>query len=624
MPQLDERSDIGHAQPSPTPDSAYVFLAGLDPELPLRTTRQALLRRLVEITGAAHARLWLSDPDAPVEDAVDPSAQPPLRHTLVWPTDTEPADPPPLTPSQVRGWADVRECVLLQDDDRVHTALVLYAAGQLPQAHQQVQDTATCLLVVHRRAELQTRRRDQDDYTDQLAGEVLDSSRQLARVGERERRRVGAQVTAFAQGRFDALRGTIERLMRDPQQALDLAPLRAQHDRLVSEFRSLVRGIHPRVLYQRGLHSALSEAASSANAGTVQVHGWVPARLDHEVAASLYYLTAAAVHVLSRPGTQIEIVLGHRHRGPGSPGIEMRLVTGPLSGTAAVDLFGVLVGGPSVEEVQAALVGDSDRLGGLGGRVTVTQDVSGTQVSVWVPDRLEPTSRATLVAPESLHAKVRAQALILVARYAEGPGSAQARRLLARLDEPVAVAFTAPPGSGRRIGRITEAVRDRRDLVLLPATQPGTRPDSASVPADVTVRPTPATPQESFDVQLPGSGLLRTDLAWRDLPLILTTQVVARTDVLRARTTLIGLIHLVRTVPLPPGSTVDALLELQQTSLELADLESRLIGSGSAGQVPPVVPTTERGPVHEGQHPTPGDRHRGSFGHDRTAGFTTE
>ncbi|MDP9827787.1 hypothetical protein [Kineosporia succinea] len=539
--------------------SAYAALALLDPRTPVPAARRALLRRLADVTHADHAQLWRARTDDPTR----------LRAVMCW--------PPDAVPSREQGTTELRRfphALLHGPQDQVHTVLTLAPGRSSRRRRRELADTANCLMVLHQREDLQTELRRQVGYTTQLAGEVLDSSRRLAGVRELERRRVAAEVVTFSRGRLTPLQTGIDRLMREPDLDGRLGDLRTQLDRLLTDFRSLVRGIHPQVLYRQGLRAALAEVAS-AHPGRVRITGSVPARVDQEVAASLYYLSAAALHALGAGGSDLEIVLEHRLLASRAAGLQVT-VQARCDRTEAA--------------VRAELAVDAGRLGTLGGWVGVTGGPGTVQVVAWVPDRLEPVSRAALVEPGNLYARVRAQALSLVARYADAAGSARARRLLGRMDEPVHVAVVGLEEGSRRTERITETVRNRPDLVLVPVL-----PDSPATPADglptlrgdlsmglidtvpdVIVRPSPAAPEATFDVELPGAGLLRAGADWRDLSEVLTTEVVARADLLRARTALGTLLRLAVVTPPPAhrlGSMETDLEELRLGATELVELE---------------------------------------------------
>ncbi len=147
------------------------------------------------------------------------------------------------------------------------------------------------------------------------------------------------------------------------------------------------------------------------------------------------------------------------------------------------------------------------------------------------------------------------------------------------------------PDGGRRTERITETIRNRPDLVLLPVLADGTTTPAGGLTAihgdltmgiidtvpDVVIRPSTATPDHTFEVMLPGAGALRTEADWRELPEILTTVVVARADLLRARTALATMLRLARITPPPAerlGSLEDDLEELRIGAVEVAELEA--------------------------------------------------
>ncbi|MBT0769826.1 hypothetical protein KIH74_12890 [Kineosporia sp. J2-2] len=596
--------------------SAYALLASMDPSQPILGARQQLMQRLVEVTGAGRAQLWQALPEHPDR----------LRLVQSFPPETGSAREVDL--ASIGRQADGVTLVLPWRGDEgrgpVLAALTLNVRCRTRRAHRELVDTANCLVVLHRRQTLLNQLGRQVGHTTQLAGEVLDSSRRLAGIRELERRRVAAEVAVFAQGRLAPLHAGVDRLARAPENAAELTQLRVELDRLVTDFRALARGIRPRVLYSKGLRAALSEV-TAGHPGRVRITGTVPPRLDPEVVASLYYLAAAAVQAVSQAEADLDIVLEYRRLRVDALGVQMTLLVG---------LGGTLRPGQARVMMRAALAMDGDRLAAVGGWCEVAEEESGAhgrlQVVAWVPDRLEPPAQAALVPAGNLHARVRSQALRLVARYADADGSARARHLLSRLDEPVHVAVAGLPAPDLPHAGFTQTVRARPDLVLLVNNDlPRQRPRGAlpagvvDTPPDVIVGPVPGTPRTEYQILLPGVGPLRSGIPPERLSEALTTEVVARADLLRARTVLSTMQQLVQAFPPPPdqlGLLELELAELRHGAWELTELEA-LGRTGSGALVSPGDEAQDGGaaargsahlkPSSHGQDPAPHVGHAG-------------
>ncbi|GLY20151.1 hypothetical protein Kisp01_71650 [Kineosporia sp. NBRC 101677] len=542
---MSEAARAGH-EADPTPESlagsAYIALATTKPGLKVSAVRQVLLRRLVEVTCAENASLW----------RVTPGSCDMLRSVLSWPPESGPTGE--VRASMLSRHPQVQASVVLTDPNVSHTALTLATRRRVTRRVQrELADTVNCLMVLHRREQLRDELHDQTVYTSQLAGEVLDFSRRLAGVRDLERRRVASEVAAFSHGRLNALQQGVDDLSLNSDVTSQVRELRTHLDRLTADFRALARGIRPQVLYRHGVRAALLEMAA-VYPGRIRITGSLPSRVDHEVSASLYYLAVGCLHALAASGADLEVFLGHSIEEDRASGLRVIILAWTQQSEA---------------EVRAALAGDTDRLCHLGGRVLVSAGPRRIRVEAWVPDRLEPVSRVALVPTASFHTRVRAQALSLVALYAQGPGSASSRRVLNWLDDPVHVVLTDLPSAGRRAQRLAEIVARRPDLVSMP--------DTSDV-SDVIIRPWICSPERHFEVQLPGAGLLRASCEWNKFDEVLTTEVVARTSVLRARTALAGMFRLVQIEP-PPAVPAEYLLrdlrELRESAAELDELEQQ-------------------------------------------------
>jgi hypothetical protein len=101
-----------------------------------------------------------------------------------------------------------------------------------------------------------------------------------------------------------------------------------------------------------------------------------------------------------------------------------------------------------------------------------------------------------------------------------------------------------------------------------------TGPDSFP---DAVLRASVEHPEDGADLLLPDAGVLLKSAPWADLPELLTVELVARADLLRARSVLRALIVLLREVPLTEAGAErlrNEVEELHRGAHELAELEA--------------------------------------------------
>jgi hypothetical protein len=544
--------------------SAYSTLATLAPDLPAGVVQTELLRALVTATNADRARLWRGSRGR-------------FSAELAWPPEArvvpDVADLAELNGVELNG-VELNgvelDGVALDGGPAVATArihdgmlergavtITVRGARAIPaEARQWLQDTANCVLVVWRLDELRTGLEQQLRHTDRLAGELADSPRRLSTVRELERRRVATEIITLSTGRLAELRRQVDDLGLDlesgkPPDDSAAERLRNLLDELIEDFRVMVRGIHPLVLQSRGPRAALAEVAAGLSR-PARISGTVPARVDQELGAALYHLTAAALQTLARSERDdpLEVHLSH------AAGLLEVLVTGRARISTAA--------------LRAALTVDTDRLTAIGGGVEVRVDDDEVTLRAWVPDRLEPAAIAPRGAQAGLPSRVRAVALGLAARYGQEPGAASARALVSRLDGPIRLGVhgfsDSFPDSAQRSAWLAALGRRLPDLVLAPMDEP-----------DVVLQPAVERPDQRVDVVLPGSGVLIRSAPWSELPDLLATEVLARADLLRSRSVLTALIELLRGAPpieLTVGRLGYDLEELQAGAFELAELEA--------------------------------------------------
>ncbi|MCL2585935.1 MAG: histidine kinase [Streptosporangiales bacterium] len=128
---------------------------------------------------------------------------------------------------------------------------------------------------------------------------VTESRSETVDASAAELRRIERDLHDGAQARivsFSLSVGLAEQMVRDdPDRALELlAEARASSGQALAELRTLVRGIHPPVLAERGLGGAI-EALALTVPIPVDVHLDLPARLPEPVESAVYFAVAEAL-----------------------------------------------------------------------------------------------------------------------------------------------------------------------------------------------------------------------------------------------------------------------------------------------------------------------------------------
>jgi hypothetical protein len=533
----------------------YTILARAGAETPTAVILSELARALGEFGDAREVGIWRCDGTRLVRD-------------VSWPGRTGPEEP---TADRA---ADLSEAVTAEG---ARIGLVTLVAGPRTEVGDDLRDrlrrTADCVRLLHRRDRLRHRLHEQVRHTHRLSGELADAGRRMDSVRELERRRMATEILGIGTGRLARLQRRVDELDADLAAGArpDGSVTTHLHDLLSSltdDFRVMVRGIHPQVLHSRGPQAALADVVAGYG-GRVRLGGTVPARIDRELAAALYRVTAAALQAMAGDPPD--------EGGADGDPVVVELVHG--GGQLAVTVTGGAPIAPAT--LRAALTLDLDRVAALGGRVDVgpVRDRPGiaVQVRATLPDRLEPDPVPDGDLDAGVFSRVRALTLGIASRYPDGPGAGPAQFLVGRLDAPTRLGvhegcWFLDPGAF--------VLLDRRlpDLELVPcwADQP---PDAYR--PDVVLRPAAGPEQRDgahrFDVALAGGGVLIGSVSWAELPARLITEVVARADLLRARTLLNGLTALLRSVPLAgPAARWFAydLEELRAATHELDELEA--------------------------------------------------
>ena len=197
-----------------------------------------------------------------------------------------------------------------------------------------------------------------------------------------ELRRIERDLHDGAQARLVALAmnlGLAEELVtRDPDAAAQLiAEARASSSTALSELRSLVRGIHPPVLADRGLTGGI-EALALTHSGPVDVDVKLPGRPPPPVESAVYFAVAEAVTNTAKHAAGASLwIWGRYDIAAGEPG-HLRI-------TVADDG----VGGATMP-ADGGLAGLAQRLETFDGRLTLASPAgAGTVITIDVPCTLQ-------------------------------------------------------------------------------------------------------------------------------------------------------------------------------------------------------------------------------------------
>ena len=129
--------------------------------------------------------------------------------------------------------------------------------------------------------------------------DLRDARQRIIDAADDERRRIQRDLHDGAQQRLVAVALTLRmaesRLATDPASAAPLvAQARQEAEHAIAELRELATGLHPTLLSERGLGTALQSLASRAPV-PVELTGVPQCRLDPAVEAAAYFVTAEAL-----------------------------------------------------------------------------------------------------------------------------------------------------------------------------------------------------------------------------------------------------------------------------------------------------------------------------------------
>lgn len=230
------------------------------------------------------------------------------------------------------------------------------------------------------------------DITDQLASEreLIESRSRIVEASDASRRRLERDLHDGAQQQLVGLALTLrlarDRVESDPAAAIELlAEAAADLEAATAELRDLARGIHPAVLTEGGLRPALrSLVTRSAVNVDLQLDDLPAQRLPAAVEATAYFTVAEGLTNVARyaDASQATVTLACGFGVVGTPGLdpaEPQPDDGPRRLLVTVQDDGV--GGADPAE-GSGLRGLTDRIGALGGTLTVSSPAGGGTILV--------------------------------------------------------------------------------------------------------------------------------------------------------------------------------------------------------------------------------------------------
>ncbi|WP_460746777.1 sensor histidine kinase [Nocardiopsis oceani] len=243
-------------------------------------------------------------------------------------------------------------------------ALLLYACGLMSYGHGVI---ARALLVGPPKEELRAE-----------LDQVTESRARLVNAFEYERRRIERDLHDGAQQRLVALSMDLGMARVDLEEGSPadsrVAAAQGKADELIDELRELVRGIHPRVLTDRGLHDALQELADHCPV-PVSVETAIPHRLPAHVEGTAYFVVAEALTNVYKHADATAVTV-RAHLAPAAPA---------AVGTLAVEVTDNGAGGADPGR-GTGLTGLGDRVAVMGGTMGLSSPEGGpTRIRVELP-----------------------------------------------------------------------------------------------------------------------------------------------------------------------------------------------------------------------------------------------
>ncbi|PPK70926.1 hypothetical protein V5P93_002785 [Actinokineospora auranticolor] len=257
----------------------------------------------------------------------------------------------------------------------------------------------------------------QRSRTRALEREVLTARERLVHVRDLERRRIAGALTGVIGRDFAQLRSRLE--------AGELAEFRTTLDDVIDRFRTVVRGVHPAMLPERGPLAALEELAATLPR-PVRFAGDLGRRAGWEVESGLYHAAAAVLALLAENACVQPVQVSCSRE----DGLLSLTFVDPSS--AVVDL-------------RSALRDDAARLSAFGGTLETWDEGGTATIRVRLPERFDVAA----IEPVGLLARVRE--VVAAGVRASVAGWSELAELL---DRPPVVALVGP-GSTAAVESLT-------------------------------------------------------------------------------------------------------------------------------------------------------------------------
>jgi len=206
-----------------------------------------------------------------------------------------------------------------------------------------------------------------------LRAEVTAARKRLATVRDLERRRLVRAITATTLRDLDDIRGRLRDLDTTAPARSGLVDASGAMDELIENFRTVVRGVYPAMLPDRGPRAALEELAATLP-HPVRFTGDLGRRAGWQLESGLYHSVAAVLNLLAGKDTvtdePVAVDFGRDET--------MRVRIAAPGGSW------------STEELRAALSQDRERLAALGGTLDGTVADGSALLTVRLGDRIDP------------------------------------------------------------------------------------------------------------------------------------------------------------------------------------------------------------------------------------------
>lgn len=282
-----------------------------------------------------------------------------------------------------------------------------------------LRETAAWLGVAARLDRLRAERDRAHVRAQRLRAEVTSARERLAEVRDLERRRLVGAITTTTLRDLTEFRGRLTTLADGDPTASDVAGVGAFLDDLLDSFRTIVRGVYPAMLPDRGPCAALEELAATVSR-PVHFRGDLGRRVGWQVESGLYHAVAAVLNLLA--GLPADGPVGVEFLRDDALRVTISAPAGPLT----------------VRSLRAALNHDAQRIAVLGGAMECRVTGDTAVVHVRVLERIEPVDGH---APPLADSPLYRQARDLVRRGQRVAGDDRERASW----DAIAERMTAPP-----------------------------------------------------------------------------------------------------------------------------------------------------------------------------------